>query len=435
MQGSSASINLPLSNDFDTDYSTLAAQVEILEAEITGFQAPCDRTQSTRERVRQIIMLQNDYRIRFLSKNVKQVYRALTRDLQDYVTVTELCSRASLKYPILVPSAEQMELERVLPLNEREGRELILSSFVSEFLRDSQCGRHLLASMRQPSAFANGQLEEFSRHGVVHFGVVKVERQGSAAVITLENKDCLNAEDLELLTQLELAVDIVLLSPNISVGVVRGGVMDHPKHKGRRIFCAGMNLRKLSLGQIPFVEYLLSREMGLMEKIRRGLWLPGALSGHRLTHEKPWVGVVEGFAIGGGLQMLLNFDKIIASEEVYFSLPATQEGIIPGLANFRLSRIVGKKLARRMILFGEKVAAVSEEGRLLCDDVVNPNEIESAAHYAVQELSGTSVAANRHMLNISDEPERDLLNYLAEFSIIQAERSLSNDVISKVKNW
>lgn len=424
-----------LKGDFRSDYASLADYVAALEAAICLMPAPSERSEVLREDVRRKISDQNVARSQFLSANLKQVYSALTDDFREHLTLTELCESGAEKYPALLPSSNQMAAELALPLDKREGRELSLACFISALLRDAECGNHLLSSMRLPSQDAWNRLPEYSERGILHFGLVAIERRASAAIITLENGACLNAEDLELLTQLELAVDIALLSDDVRVGVVRGGVMTHPKYLGRRVFCAGMNLRKLSLGQIPIVEYLLSREMGLIEKFRRGLSLPQGSSGSGNKYEKPWLGVIEGFAIGGGFQMLLNFDKVIASDEVYFSLPAAREGIVPGSANFRLTRHVGSKLARQMILFGEKIFAASENGRLVCDEVVDATSLDSAVASAIDQLSSAAVAANRHMLSISDETEEDLLNYLAEFCLVQAERALSKDVIAKVQNW
>lgn len=424
-----------LNGDFRSDYASLADYVATVEAAICLMPAPSERSEVLREDVRRKISDQNVARSQFLSAYLKQVYSALTDNFREHLTLTDLCKRGAEIYPALLPRPDQMAAELALPLNRREGRELSLACFVSAFLRNVDCGKHLLSSMRRPSPQAYNRLPEYSEHGILHLGPVTIERRGLAAIITLENGKCLNAEDLEFLTQLELAVDIALLSDNVRVGVVRGGVMTHPKYRGLRVFCAGINLRKLSLGQIPVVEYLLSREMGLIEKLRRGLSLPEGCSGSDNRHEKPWLGVIEGFAIGGGFQMLLNFDKVIASDEVYFSLPAAHEGIVPGSANFRLARHVGSKLSRRMILFGEKIFAASENGRLVCDEVVDTKSLEPAVDSAIDQLSGAAAAANRHMLNISDETEEELLNYLAEFCLVQAERALSKDVIAKVQNW
>lgn len=108
---------------------------------------------------------------------------------------------------------------------------------------------------------------------------------------------------------------------------------------------------------------------------------------------------------------------------------------MPGSANFRLPRIAGPKLARRMILCGHKVDANGEHGKLFCDEVVDSQSIEAAIDVAIDQMSSDAVVANRHMINISDEPEDHLRHYLSEFSRVQAKRYLSKDVIERVRSW
>src|SRR5690606_22192242 len=113
---------------------------------------------------------------------------------------------------------------------------------------------------------------------------------------------------------------------------------------GQRVFSAGINLKHLHQGKISFVEFLLRRELGYISKIKRGLLDIDVQLGDRRTKDKPWIAAVDSFAIGGGAQLLLVFDKVIASEDSYFSLPAAQEGIVPGLANLRLAKLTGGRI-------------------------------------------------------------------------------------------
>src|SRR6202007_2212811 len=81
--------------------------------------------------------------------------------------------------------------------------------------------------------------------------------------------------------------------------------------------------------------------------------------------EKPWIAAVDSFAIGGACQWLRVMDRVVAEEESYFSLPAHQDGIIPGCANLRLPRFMGERLARQAIFFDRRFPADPGEGRLL----------------------------------------------------------------------
>src|SRR5262249_62248921 len=104
--------------------------------------------------------------------------------------------------------------------------------------------------------------------------------------------------------------------------------------------------------------------------------------------EKPWVAAVDGFAIGGGTQLLLVLDHVIAAADAYFSLPAAKEGIIPGVANFRLARVAGARLSRQVILLGRRIRATEPAARLLVDEVVEPEEVDAAVERSLSRLGG-----------------------------------------------
>ena len=98
--------------------------------------------------------------------------------------------------------------------------------------------------------------------------------------------------------------------------------------------------------------------------------LPDDVHGHGI--EKPWIAAVEAFAIGGHCQILLTMDYVLAADDAYMTLPARKEGIIPGLANLRLPRFTGDRIARQAILYERQLDCDSPEGRLICDEIAPP---------------------------------------------------------------
>ena len=180
----------------------------------------------------------------------------------------------------------------------------------------------------------------------------------------------------------EAAVDLVLLDPEIEVGVFRGGVVDHPRYAGRRIFGAGINLTHLYRGRVPFLFYFV-RDLGYVNKLYRGLsapeWQPGELQD---STEKLWIAAAETYAIGGACQLLHVMDHVIAERGCRLYLPARKEGIIPGASNLRLPRAVGDRIARQAILSGREFEAGTPDGDLLCDEVVEPGEMDAAIERA-----------------------------------------------------
>ncbi|RSN30107.1 enoyl-CoA hydratase [Amycolatopsis sp. WAC 04169] len=372
-------------------------------------------------------------RAAFVEAHAEEIYAELTDGRTRYLRMDELVRAAALAFPGLVPSEEQMAAERARPQAEKEGREIDQGIFLRGILRAPKAGPHLLDAMLRPTAKAQRLLPEFLETGVVQMEAVRLERRDGVAHLTLCRDDCLNAEDAQQVDDMETAVDLVLLDPSVRVGLVRGGVMSHPRYLGRRVFCAGINLKKLSSGDIPLVDFLLRRETGYIQKIFRGLLTED--SWHSRFTGKPWMAAVDSFAIGGGTQLLLVFDHVLAASDAYLSLPAAKEGIIPGVSNFRLSRIAGPRVARQVILGGRKLRADEPDARSIVDEVVRPEEMDAAIDRALARLDGEAVAANRHMLNLSEEPPEEFRRYIAEFALQQALRIYGADVIGKVDGF
>ncbi|MFI7119368.1 (3,5-dihydroxyphenyl)acetyl-CoA 1,2-dioxygenase DpgC [Amycolatopsis sp. NPDC049868] len=372
-------------------------------------------------------------RAAFVEAHAEEIYAELTGGRTRYLRIDELVRAAALAFPGLVPSEEQMAAERSRPQAEKEGREIDQGIFLRGILRAPKAGPHLLDAMLRPTARAQRLLPEFRETGLVEMEAVRLERRDGVAQLTLCRDDCLNAEDAQQVDDMETAVDLVLLDPSVRVGLLRGGVMSHPRYLGRRVFCAGINLKKLSSGDIPLVDFLLRRETGYIQKIFRGLLTED--SWHSRFTDKPWMAAVDSFAIGGGTQLLLVFDHVLAASDAYFSLPAAKEGIIPGVSNFRLSRIAGPRVARQVILGGRKLRADEPDARSIVDEVVRPEEMDAAIDSALARLDGEAVVANRRMLNLAEEPPEEFRRYLAEFALQQALRIYGADVIGKVDGF
>jgi len=367
----------------------------------------------------------------FLDAYADQVYDELTESRTRHLRVRELAEAAACAFPGLVPTSEQLAEERSRPQADQEGREIDQGIFLRAVLRSERSGRHLMAAMLRPTPRALDLLPEFLRTGVLETEAVRVERRAGVARLTLCRDECLNAEDEQQVDDMETAVDLALLDPSVRVGLVRGGVMSHPRYQGRRVFSAGINLKSISAGRISLTGFLLRRELGYLHKLVRGLsdddperWtVPVA---------KPWVAAVDTFAIGGGCQLLLVFDHVLAASDAYLSLPAAREGIVPGAANLRLGRIAGARLARQVILDGRQIKATEPDARLLVDEIVPPEELDAAVEHALIRFSGDAVAANRRMINLAEEPLDGLREYLAEFALEQALRIHAEDVVDKV---
>ncbi len=129
------------------------------------------------------------------------------------------------------------------------------------------------------------------------------------------------------------------------------------------------------------------------------------------------------------------FDHVLAASDAYFSLPAAHEGIVPGAANFRLTRYAGARLARQIILLGRRYGPANRTRGCLIDEVAEPDALDLAIEQSLDRLQGPAVIANRRMLNLAEEPPDDFRRYMAEFAVQQAVRLYSDDAMAKAARF
>jgi thioesterase DpgC len=376
----------------------------------------------------------------FLAHYAEFIYRKLTKNLDNYVRVDDLPYDAAKLVPGLTPTRTQVAAESALLQSEKDGVEVDQGIFLSQVLARADTGMHLCHAMLRPKPESIERARYFVVKGVVDFGPAKVTRQGNAAVVTITNPRFLNAEDDDTLDDSETAADIAILDPMSEICVLRGDFVDHPKYKCRKIFSSGINLTHLYRGKIPYLWYI-RRDMGIVNKMFRGLALgetsPDELAGG--THEKPWIAGVDAFAIGGGCQYLLAMDYVVAASDAYMTLPARKEGIIPGAANLRLTRFVGTRIARQAILMGRRLDCDSPEGRMICDLIVPPGEMEAAITRVIEDFTGAGVvsaAGNRRAFRVGEEPLDMFRRYMAVYCREQAYCHFSPALISNLeKHW
>ena len=163
--------------------------------------------------------------------------------------------------------------------------------------------------------------------------LVEVERDGAIAVVLLNRPEQLNALSDELME--ELVTTLTELDRDESVrAIVLGG--------SERAFAAGADIGELA--QASAIELYYQRRIERWDAIRR-LWTP-------------LVAAVSGYCLGGGCELAMSCDLIVASESAEFGQPETGLGIIPGAGGTqRLTRAVGKALAMDVILSGRRLSA------------------------------------------------------------------------------
>ncbi|MFJ3621850.1 crotonase/enoyl-CoA hydratase family protein [Streptomyces iakyrus] len=159
--------------------------------------------------------------------------------------------------------------------------------------------------------------------------VVRTERIGSTLLITLDRPEARNAVDAATATALAAALDELEADPALRVGVLTG--------EGGN-FSAGMDLKAALRGESPEIE---GRGFGGLTEARP---------------DKPLIAAVEGFAMGGGFELALACDLIVAAEDARFGLPEVKRGLIAaGGGVIRLPGRVPHHLAMEFLLTGEPV--------------------------------------------------------------------------------
>ncbi len=202
----------------------------------------------------------------------------------------------------------------------------------------------------------------------------KVEDEGRLRVVTLNRPEVMNALHSEAHHELEQVWDEFAASDDLWVGIVTGA--------GDRAFSAGNDLKVQAAG-------------------RRG---PSARSGFagltsRFDLDKPLIAAVNGIAMGGGFEIALACDIIVAAENAIFAVPEPRVGLIAGAGGVhRLPRMIPQKQAMGMILTGRRVPAAEGKQLGFVNEVVPPGQaLEAAKRWAalVLECSPKAVRASK----------------------------------------
>jgi len=379
-------------------------------------------------------------RDRFLRENIEAVYGNLTAEFTRFVRVEQLVLDAADAYPGLVPTRAQLADESGRPLKDKVGAEIDQNMLIAHILAHPRCGTHLCHAMLLPRAETVAALAVLDARGYVDLGAVRVERHGRAAHLLSSNPRFLNAEDEVTIDAMEIGVDVAIMDPATDIAVLRGQPVENAKYAGRRIFGSGINLTHLYHGGIPLLWYI-QRELGFVHKYFRGVaspdLLPDDVTGTGI--EKPWIAVVEGFAIGGHCQILLTMDYVLAAQDAFMTLPARKEGIIPGAANLRLPRFTGDRLARQLIQAERRLQCDSAEGRLICDEIVPAGGMDAAIERTVEALTNAGAVGaigNRRAFRVAVEPLDLFRRYCAVYAREQAACHFSPALIQNLElNW
>ncbi len=187
---------------------------------------------------------------------------------------------------------------------------------------------------------------------------VLTQRLGDVLVITLQREAKRNAIDRALADALDVALNQLEDSPELRAGVLTGGT---------QVFSAGSDLASRG-------DYVTERggEYGLIRRRRA----------------KPLIAAVEGAALGGGLEIVLACDLVVAARHARFGLPEVVRGVLPTCgALFRALQVLPPNVARELVLTGEPLDAERAHAAGLVNRLVEPGQALAQALAMAQRIA------------------------------------------------
>jgi len=215
------------------------------------------------------------------------------------------------------------------------------------------------------------------------YEMILVETVGRVGLITLNRPKALNALCDQLMIELGTALRAFDADPDIGAIILTGS---------ERAFAAGADIKEMKDLTFPAV---LSNDF-----IGRN-WETV------LTIRKPVIAAVSGFALGGGCELAMMCDLILAADTAKFGLPEVTLGILPGAGGTqRMARAVGKSKAMEMILSGRMMDAAEADRANLVARVVPAAELRAEALKLAEKiasLSGPSIGMAKEAVNAAYE--------------------------------
>ncbi len=200
---------------------------------------------------------------------------------------------------------------------------------------------------------------------------MRCELDGPLARLRLTRPQALNAANWAWVRDLVNATDYLAHSSEIRVVIVSG--------EGRS-FCSGLDVKELAQGNLS-VEWFATWEQGVTTLANL----------NAIT-----IAAIQGYCLGGGLQLAIGCDLLIASTDAIFSIPAVREGVVADLGPMRLARLIGTARAKYLCLLGRRFSAQEALALGIIHEVVAPAELEQHALNMAQELLTIPFTSLRH---------------------------------------
>jgi enoyl-CoA hydratase len=213
---------------------------------------------------------------------------------------------------------------------------------------------------------------KIEEHSKMEFKYIIYEKSGGIATITLNRPEALNAFSKEVIEEILKALEDVKADENTRVVILTGA--------GEKAFSAGADIKAMK-----GMNALKARELSLM-----GEKLCDALE----NLEKPVIAAINGYALGGGLEVAMACDIRIASENARMGQTEINIGLIPGWGGTqRLTRLIGKTKAKELIFTGKIVDAKTAEQLGIVNMVVPTEKFRETVQQFAAELASKAPVA------------------------------------------
>jgi len=200
---------------------------------------------------------------------------------------------------------------------------------------------------------------------------MRCELNGPMARLRLNRPEALNAANWAWVQDLVRATEYLAQSAETRVVIVSG--------EGRA-FCSGLDVKELAQGHLT-PEWFATWERGVT-----GLANLDAIT----------IAVIHGYCLGGGLQVAVACDLLVASTDAVLSIPAVKEGLVAALGPMRITRLIGAGSAKYLCLLGRRFSANEGLAMGLISEVVAPDDLEQRAMGLAEELLAIPFTALRH---------------------------------------
>jgi enoyl-CoA hydratase len=249
---------------------------------------------------------------------------------------------------------------------------------------------------------------------------ILTETRGRVGLVTLNRPQVLNALNHQLVRELMDALEAFDHDEGVGVMVVTGS---------EKAFAAGADIKEMAdktVQQMMDLDYV-------------------AAFNRILTIRKPVIAAVSGYALGGGCEIAMSCDMIVASESAKFGQPEITIGVIPGAGGTqRLTRAVGKALAMEMILNNRTLSAQEALGFGLVNRLVPTEKYLDEALKLAEEIAGRAPAAVRaakKMINqayertLTDGLHAERQEFYNLFATEDQKEGMQAFVEKRIPNW